>query len=306
MSTLYKYRVRCVTDNKWESVWGTTAPTTCPVNTAHTIDPISTSITEIFEKNHVTVEEEKIPTNGNFQCTSLSITSGPGQTSSTGISWPYPTTALQVNFITDDNNNGDVVNMYGGKDTPIGALTANISPASAWVNQNYVAGDVVTYTHPFFGSRVYTCTQNTVANEIPININYPTVPANSPYWIHGFQLSVSSTVIGLTQPGFEYRLSNGVNSTYMGRAVAVDTTNNKIYVENNVDQSYLASSPTYVLRTVYFLKNYKIDKAWNHVIGNSKIGGSYIPTDVFIHGEYTNNGTTGPAKTLVGHVEYLY
>jgi len=307
MTTVYKYRVRCTTENAWKIVWGDTDPTVCPTNTIHTIDTSLTSIIDIVEKQRVSIQEETVPTGGNFQCTSLVINADGGQVGSAGISWPYPVTALQVDFITSEENAGDVINMYGGKDTIVGNITASVAVASAWADQNYVAGEVVVYNHPLFGSRVYTCLQDTVSNEIPIIPNFPGMPDNLPYWIHGFELNVSPTVTEFAYSGFEIALFNGVNRTDMGRIISVNRESNKVYVENNVDMSYSHTTPTYVQRTIYFLKNYCIDKPWHRVIGGSKIGGSNIPPNIFIHGEYTNNGATGSGtKTIIGHVEYLY
>lgn len=52
MSTIYKYKVYCQTDSKWEH-WllsdTEAAPTTCPTNTGHTIDSSSVSVVEILQ-----------------------------------------------------------------------------------------------------------------------------------------------------------------------------------------------------------------------------------------------------------------
>lgn len=46
MSEVFKYRVWCNIDSKWVETWGTTEPTVCPDNIAHTIDATKTSIIE--------------------------------------------------------------------------------------------------------------------------------------------------------------------------------------------------------------------------------------------------------------------
>ncbi len=53
------------------------------------------------------------------------------------------------------------------------------------------------------------------------------------------------------------------------------------------------------------MKDYDIGHPWEHEIGNTKIGGSYVPADVEVTIEYTNNSTTDD-KLFVGRVEYLY
>jgi len=41
---VYKYRVWCNTDSKWEYVWAEVEPTVCPVDTAHPIDTAKTAV----------------------------------------------------------------------------------------------------------------------------------------------------------------------------------------------------------------------------------------------------------------------
>jgi len=57
--TVYKYRVWCSTDSKWE-YWlldeGASAPTTCPTDTGHTIDGAKTVIIEKISANPTTPE----------------------------------------------------------------------------------------------------------------------------------------------------------------------------------------------------------------------------------------------------------
>ena len=58
MSTVYKYRIHCVTDNTQEFIWSESTPTACPTNTAHTIDTDSIVIIETREQNVFEVKEE--------------------------------------------------------------------------------------------------------------------------------------------------------------------------------------------------------------------------------------------------------
>jgi len=47
--TKYRYRIRCITDDKYEyveQVFAEAVPTACPVNGAHTIDTVQTTIAE--------------------------------------------------------------------------------------------------------------------------------------------------------------------------------------------------------------------------------------------------------------------
>ena len=51
MPNLYKYRIYCQTDSKWEYIWNDIAPTTCPVNVAHTVN--SNSIGELAQVRRI-------------------------------------------------------------------------------------------------------------------------------------------------------------------------------------------------------------------------------------------------------------
>jgi hypothetical protein len=291
MATIYQYRVFCTTDSKYEYVWGENAPTTCPSNTAHSIDASSITIVDKVDKTEVKIQEENTPTNGNFATATLKLMAIKNTTTSTTERFPYPVSALVVDFVTAQENSGDTVNLIVGKDTITGYITANVSPSSAWTSQNYTSGQTVSYN-----GRIYTCFLDTVANE---------VPTNKLYWKHGLRVSVSQTVIDNIYPGYYVKLVDLTNSESDNRVVSVDKVNDYIYIETDLVNSYLASSPTYIKQSVYFMKDYDIGHPWNHDIGNSKIGGSYIPTDVGVTIEYTNFSTTDD-KLFIGRVEYLY
>jgi len=298
MTTLYKYRIYCSTDSQYEYQWAETEPSTCPTNTAHTIDATKTSIVDKVDPNETLIKEESTPTGGNFDCTTLKVNATKNTISTSKISWPYPISALSVDFISTSTHSGDFISLAVGKDTITGAITANISPASAWVSQNYTVGQMVTYVHPntHYGTRTYACTTNTVSNE---------VPTDTTYWKHGLELSVEQTVIDNTARGYHIKLDDGTNTDEVERVISIDDTNNKIYVETNPANSYLAATPTYIKQTAYSIKDYELREAWDHTIGESKIGGSYVPADVIVELIYDNK-STDTDKVLIGRVEYLH
>ena len=43
MTTVYKYRIYCITENTWSYIWSETLPTTCPNDTNHEVNPESIS-----------------------------------------------------------------------------------------------------------------------------------------------------------------------------------------------------------------------------------------------------------------------
>lgn len=295
-TAVYQYRFNCVDEATDVTVWGTTAPTTCPNNTAHTIDPTSITIVSQVDTQQVIVKEEAVPTGGNFQATTLKLIANANTISTIPAHWPFNITAFGVNFVTTELHHGDIMSMYAGKDTTVGVILSAVSPASPWVSGNYVSGNYVSYNHPKFGERVYTCILNTVSNEDP---------TNKTYWHHGYAVTVSPTVITYTQVGYYIKLVAGATSEELGRVLYIDSNNNKIYLEKNSTNTFSPASPTYVQQTAYLIKDYEIGYDWCRNIGEMKIGGSHIPADTYIEVSYQNKSPT-VVKELIGHVEYLY
>lgn len=293
-TTIFKYKIYCATDDTYEYVFSQTEPSTCPTNTSHTIIPEKTVVVDTIDSTSVSVKEESTQTGGNFGCTTLNVTSNAHSIDSISVSWPFPISALCVQFVSTESHRGSFIDMSVGKNTIIGYLTSNISPATSWSSQNYSLGDKVIFTDTI-GSRVYTCIKDTVSNESP---------TNKIYWILGYELSVSSTVVNITYIGYYIKLFDGVNNDDVGRVLFKNISTNKIYVELNPSHSFSASSPTYIRQSVYILKNYEIQEPWEHNIGQSKIGGAYIPADISITIDFTNNSDS--SQTILGRVEYLY
>lgn len=296
--TLYYYRIYCETDAKNEYVWGTVPPTQCPVNSSHSVNLNSIFIDAERAPNTVRITEETVPTGGHFATFTMRVTAPPNGTGSKTTYFPFPVSVLTAEFVSKDSQNADCVDLAVGQNTTVGALTASISmlPTVYDSNTNYVAGDTVTFTHPVLGDRTYTCILDNVANESPVN---------AAHWQHGFAIAVSQTVVDNVKLGYYIRLTDGVNVDEINRVVRVDTTNNKIYTEDAPSNTYSALSPTYVQQTVYVMKDYEFGHGWEHRIGESKIGGSYIPANTPITVTYYNKSATETVEQ-VGRVEYLY
>lgn len=303
MTTVNKYRFRCETEDIWYERWLEQAPTVCPtLNEAHIIDTDSIIILESINQNKIQIQEEKVMTNENFQTTTLRIVAPPNSTGTNKISWPYATSALSVSFTITDEHFHDVLHMCVGRNTIVGAITQDVSPTGiqGWGPSGYNEGDVVTFTSPLHGPRVYTAT--TTTNEMPITSLGQT---NIGKWRHGYRLYVSPTVVENLQNGYEVNLYNGIQNEDLGRVVHVNKELYYVYVEQAPTLVFLASSPTYVRQTVYPIRNFELGEPWNQVIGESKIGASYIPPDVFVEVDYENMSPTG-TKEITGRVELLY
>ncbi len=125
MTTVYKYRVHCIAENKAVIVWGTTTPTICPNDHAdRTIDTTKTTILETVSTQTFTVNE---PTTGYFQHSTkkLTIPAGtPGDVTSHDFTWPMDILIWKVEF-TPLANVGDQFDVIINPDNDSGTLTAN-------------------------------------------------------------------------------------------------------------------------------------------------------------------------------------
>lgn len=241
----------------------------------------------------VKIVEESNATGGNFSTRTLTIDSTGGSSTSIIISWPYPITCLAVKFVPTSSQVNDLLDIAVAPGVTTGVITSNIVPAEEWEEKNYQPGDKVIFTHPIYGSRVYTNIVATVANESPLE---------KAFWVHGFQIDVSPTVIQTVYVGYYLKVTDGVNSFELGRVLS--KLNSSILVEINPTVSFSATSPTYIQQTIYMMKDYLLALDKLQEIGSSKIGGSYIPADVPVVVKYTNNGTEN--QHFVGAIEYLY
>lgn len=253
MTTLYKYKIWCTTDSKWEYKWDTEAPTTCPTNNTHSVNTSSISIEDHVEETEVKIKEETIPTGGNFVAQSISFiaATGPNVTTTNTFSWPFPISVMNIRFTTADIHYGDRATCCVGPNTVIGALAANAATGATGC-------------------------------------------------------AVTSTVIDNIMVGYYCNLLDGSDytSNQCGRIIGIDTNTNIITWETPLTQSFSALSPTYVRMTVYVVNPLIIGPPGTYIIGDSKIGGSYVPANVTVRVDYTNNSNA--SKDIFSVIEYLY
>lgn len=297
MTTVYKYRIYCQTDEKYEYIWNETEPDKCPTNTAHDIDLTSITIVEENKPDVLTVKEEDIPTGGRFQVSTISVSASGASTGHHYFFKERAITALLLRFSTTEDHKGDVIKMYTGEDTIAGIITASASSTvNTWSAQSYTVGQKVKHTHsnPLFGERIYTCIANASASIIP---------TNQSCWKRGYELACSSTIAPVAD-GLYVKLYNGVNKDEMGQVLSVNKVSNKIYTEFAPTHNF--STGAYVMLEAHNILDYEIGDAQVHKIGEGKIGGSYVPPNTIVHVIYENNSAAStPVKTITGSVEYL-
>jgi hypothetical protein len=246
---LYEWSILCQTEGKSYHVWkeGEGLPL-CPTNPLDTVDSAASTILRIVRSNLVEIKEEQQQTGGHYQVQTVGGDMAVG-VNTVDTSWPFPTSALAIRFISVSDHKGDNLEVQVAPDTTVGAITSDVS-----------IGDSV--------------------------------------------LNVDATALNTFKLGYWLTLTDGVNSYDMGRVVGIDTGASTITTENTSTFNFLVATPTLVRCTTKTIVNYEIGEAGQVVLGESKIGGSYVPANVIVRMIYTNNGAS--TKRFCAQVEYLY
>lgn len=130
MSKVHKYRIFCLTEEKWVEGWGENFPTKCYNDTTHNVNINSVQELEIINENIMTIKEEKIPTQGNLQLDTHTFDIPSGPTGSVTIyedKYPHPINMFSVTLCSTNENIGDSIVADVGHHTTIGALTEDVS-----------------------------------------------------------------------------------------------------------------------------------------------------------------------------------
>jgi len=127
--TVYKYRIYCISEAQNVYEWNTTQPTTCPNDTAHTINPNSISIVDQRSPTIFQIQQETVPTDGWFKTETMVINAatGPSVVTSVTRSWPFNISLLNLYFQTADANTGDSFTIDWASNEPIGTITVNLA-----------------------------------------------------------------------------------------------------------------------------------------------------------------------------------
>lgn len=181
---IYKYRIYCITEGQNVYEWNTVEPTTCPNNTAHTINPNSISIVDQRAPNITTIAQETVPTGGWFKTETMIINAatGPGVVTTLTRSWPFNISLLNLYFQTTDAHTGDALTIDWASDVTIGVLTGNLSAGattatvSISVIQNISIGFNVSFTD---GTNQDNCGRVIAIDTINNSITFETATVHS-------------------------------------------------------------------------------------------------------------------------------
>ena len=126
----------------------------------------------------------------------------------------------------------------------------------------------------------------------------------SPVSIGATSITVSSTVLDYLMNGYNLSLTDGVNTDDCGRVNNINTSTSTVTFSTPTTHSFSHTSPTYVRQTVRVIDDFTLGPKWLISVGDSKIGGAYVPSNTIVRTIYTNNENY--SKTLYAQIEYLY
>lgn len=312
--TIIKWRTYCNTESTYvegylEESLG--QPSSCFNNNTHTLDTTKNTILEKIYTNHtdkiikwrVYCDTEKLYVDGFTDHATIPTSCF---NNNTHIVSKHPEILCEI-----VNNNSRIQEeiIETGGNIQINSHTFDI-PASG------TTGDETTYvsSHPIpinMISLTACPNSNNIGDYIIADIGHHTnigiltenIDSGITGGVTGF--GVSQTVIDYLNVGYFVTLTNGVTSSEMGRCVMIDKANNKISTEFPTITDFSAASPTYVQQTVQMIRRLDFPESTVPIIiGDDKIGSSYVPANVIGRIRYFNND--GKAKKFTFYLEYLY
>ena len=117
-------------------------------------------------------------------------------------------------------------------------------------------------------------------------------------------IHLSESIINLLSVGFPCSITDGVNVDNLNQILDIDYVNNTITVETATTNTFLISSPTYLRINIRFLGPHELGEAGSLILGDSKLGASFVPKNEIVRLTYVNNSDL--YKDLYTVIEYLY
>lgn len=136
-----KYRIFCNTENKYTYSWDDTLPTKCPTDGSHTIDTTTISVIDTINTSTVNINQENVPTGGNYRAESKKVTIAANSTQSFDFVWPYPISVLTMTFFAGEENHNDILDTFVAPDTIIGVVVAQGNNGDTVVHVNQTVTD---------------------------------------------------------------------------------------------------------------------------------------------------------------------
>ena len=138
VNNLYRYRMFCVTENKFvvtvlsDSGTPAVAPSACPNSGAHTIAATSVKLVNVVYPDEVYIDEHdkmNVVTGGNYYAESIKLQMVLGESipETTSKIFPMNVAIYSAKFVVENRNIGDRLVVTISPDTPVGPPTSAVS-----------------------------------------------------------------------------------------------------------------------------------------------------------------------------------
>jgi hypothetical protein len=160
MPTVYKWKIYCTTENAFVEGWSETAITTCPNDTAHTVNPDSVSEVEVISPTSVNIIQgaapvgslSTTPVGGFYRLVCKAFDCPVSVTTNNTFTFPFPVALTGAYIPVSSDMKGDFFNAYAAQNVNVGTITAAVAisdtviPVSLTVIQNVYPGRKVRIT----------------------------------------------------------------------------------------------------------------------------------------------------------------
>lgn len=135
-TTVSNYKIYCETEAKYVSGWGTTAPTTCYNNNAHSVNLNSVQIISSVASNEVIINQRDSSVNGGrFHIESIFMDQClANDTTIITHTFDIPMGLFTFNFAINAPSTGDLFSIQVNPDTPLGLIASNASISDTKIN----------------------------------------------------------------------------------------------------------------------------------------------------------------------------
>ena len=116
-------------------------------------------------------------------------------------------------------------------------------------------------------------------------------------------ITVPQSIIDILTVSDHISLKEGAKEEDLGPVISIDNINNIVYFKNPTATQFSATPPTFVKMKRYVIDDFILGPADRYPLGDSKIGGSYVPAGNIVRATYVNK--TAEQKKLYAIIEYL-
>lgn len=319
---IHKYRIFCQTEEKFVYKWDDKIPNVCPNNDSHMIND-NIVIVDTLRSNSVEIIEEKDnsgdKTMGRFRSNGIYFDINNDE-EVICFSWVYPIAALNIKISPVLENIGDNIEC---KIFPASFLcyceesklsgTDNIRVDSVNL-ENVLIGKYVNIflddNKIYFLGKIINKIDDTIYfdNVIPHDVKKNSyIVEYLPIGYLTNNTNIDDINIDIS-PGSVSYLSNGlnleviINDNFINLGEIHEINNNRIRMEKNIENVYPVG--TLIFPSSSVIKKFNFTSTNRYIIGDSKIGGSYIKKFYIIKVIYKRQGIDN--KKLYCDIEYLY